>query len=284
MRISAYARATNPKYANFAVDWAGLAGQLGTKAKGALSTPVGAAKLGAGVGAGVGALNYLGSEDKSIGNLAGQVAGGAALGGAAGYGGSKLKNAWQARKTAQVGKQRLLAPAASTVPQPQTPVQPSNGQPIQTTPPAPQAQLPAAQPIQRPQPIQNGVITTPAPATSGAIVPVTSQSGNSAPQNPVNTKITGAAESERQKMKGVDISGRPNQSVPIEKASGDVRGAQSQAQIKGRAKGQAELLKSYGVDDWQKLPPSAQEMYKNFGKNTSLFANFRVRRYNGFVY
>jgi hypothetical protein len=53
MRISAYARATNTKYANFALDWAGLAGQLGTKAGKALSTPVGAAKLGAGIGAGV---------------------------------------------------------------------------------------------------------------------------------------------------------------------------------------------------------------------------------------
>jgi hypothetical protein len=164
------------------------------------------------------------------------------------------------------------------MPQPQAPVPTSNGQSIQTAPPKQQAQLPASQPT------QNGVITPPAPANSGAIVPVTSQSGNSAPQNPINTKISGAAESERQKMKGVDNSGRPNQSVPIEKASGDVRGAQSQAQINGRKKGQAELLKSYGVDDWQKLPPSAQEMYKNFGKNTSPFANFKVRRYNGFIY
>lgn len=280
MRISAYARATNPKYANFAVDWAGLAGQLGTKAGKALSTSGGAAKLGAGIGAGIGAINYLGSDDKSIGNLAGQVAGGAALGGAAGYGGSKLKNAWQARKT---GNQALL-PATTNASATNVTQTPINNQPFTPNAPKPQAQLPAAQPVQRPQPTQNGVITTPAPANSGAIVPVTSQSGNSAPQNPINTKISGAAESERQKMKGVDNSGRPNQSVPIEKASGDVRGAQSQAQINGRKKGQAELLKSYGVDDWQKLPPSAQEMYKNFGKNTSPFANFKVRRYNGFIY
>jgi hypothetical protein len=271
MRVSAYALATNPKYANFAVDWRNLATSLGTKAGSALkslpTTPAGYGKLGAGIGAGVGAVNYLGSEDKSIGNLAGQLAGGAAVGGTVGYGGSSLKNAWQARKPSQVGNQAMLAPATSTVPQPQAPVRTSNGQPIQTVPPAQQAQLPAAP-----------------PATSGAIVPVTSQSGNSAPQNPINTKISGAAESERQKMKGVDNSGRPNSSVPIEKASGDVRGAQSQAQIKGRAKGQAELLKSYGVDDWQKLPPSAQEIYKNFGKNTSTFVNFKVRRYNGFIY
>jgi|LakMenEpi03Aug12_release.lakeMendotaPanAssembly.Ray.scaffolds.fasta_scaffold5147102_2 hypothetical protein len=52
MRVSAYARTTNPKYANF-FDWQNLAGQLGTKAGKALSTPVGAAKLGAGIGAGV---------------------------------------------------------------------------------------------------------------------------------------------------------------------------------------------------------------------------------------
>ena len=282
MRISTYARATNPKYANF-FQWQALAGQLGTKAGKALSTSGGAAKLGAGIGAGVGAINYLGSEDKSIGNLAGQVAGGAAVGGAVGYGGASLKNAWQARKAGQVGNQALLPATtnASATPVTQTPI---NNQPFTPNAPRQQAQLPAAQPVQRPAPTQNGVITTPPPATSGAIVPVTSQSGNSAPQNPVNTKISGAAESERQKMKGVDNSGRPNQSVPIEKASGDVRGAQSQAQIKGRAKAQAELLKSYGVDNWQKLPLSAQEMYKNFGKNTSPFANFKIRRYNGFVY
>jgi hypothetical protein len=284
MRISTYALATNPKYANFAVDWAGLAGQLGTKAGKALSTTGGAAKLGAGIGAGVGAVNYLGSEDKSIGNLAGQVAGGAALGGAAGYGGASLKNAWQARKAGQVGNQQLLAPAASTMPQPQTPIQTSNGQPIQTAPPAQQAQLPAAQPIQRPQPTQNGVITPPAPATSGAIVPVTSQSGNSAPQNPVNTVATGVVEREGQKMRGVDSSGRGNASVPVQKPDGSVRGVLTPAQLKQQAKNQEIFLNSKGVKSVSELNPQDKAFYLDLSRNTSPFANFKVRRYKGFVY
>ena len=123
MRVSAYARATNPKYANF-FDWSGLAGQLGTKAGKALSTTGGAAKLGAGIGAGVGAINYLVSDDKSIGNLAGQIAGSAALGGAAGYGGSSLRNAWQARKASQ----QTIDTSAITVPNTSGKTQSGNSQ------------------------------------------------------------------------------------------------------------------------------------------------------------
>jgi hypothetical protein len=258
MRISTYALATNPKYANFAVDWAGLAGQLGTKASKALSTSGGAAKLGAGIGAGIGAINYLGSDDKSIGNLAGQVAGGAALGGAAGYGGSKLKNAWQARKAGQVGNQQLLAPAASTMPQPQTPIQTSNGQPIQTAPPAQQAQLPAAQPIQRPQPTQNGVITTPVPAnqqtinTTAITVPNASgktQSGNSQPYPLANRTTQGVGQEQigtlSQKRRKVQLRNAPA-----------------------------------GTYQTNGLPPTVS----NNNKAESPFANFKVRRYNGFIY
>ena len=246
MRISAYARATNPKYANF-FQWQALAGQLGTKAGKALSTPVGAAKLGAGLGAGVGAVNYLGSEDKSIGNLAGQVAGGAALGGAVGYGGASLKNAWQARKA---GNQTLL-PATTNA--------------SATNAFKQQAQLPA-------------------PATSGAIVPVTSQSGNSAPQNPVNTVATGAVEREGQKMRGVDSSGRGNASVPVQKPDGSVRGVLTPAQLKQQAKNREIFLNGRGVKSVSELNPQDKAFYLDLSRNTSPFANFKVRRYNGFIY
>ena len=223
MRISAYARATNPKYANFAVDWAGLAGQLGTKAGKALSTTGGAAKLGAGIGAGIGAINYLGSEDKSIGNLAGQVAGGAAVGGAVGYGGAKLKNAWQARKA---GNQAILAPAA--------------------------------EPVQRPQPTQNGVIVPPAPTsqqtidTTAITVPNTSgktQSGNSQSYPLANANPIGAT-TERISPKSQKI--KPDELKPNE-PEGSVR-------RRGR------------------------QRTMDASRKTSPFANFKVRRYNGFIY
>lgn len=252
MRISAYARATNPKYANF-FDWSGLAGQLGTKAGKALSTTGGAAKLGAGIGAGVGAINYLSSEDKSIGNLASQVAGGAALGGAAGYGGSKLKNAWQARKASQVGGQAMLAPAATSVTQ--TPI---NNQPVTPNAPKQQAQLPAAQPVQRPQPTQNGVIVPPAPAsqqtidTSAITVPNTSgktQSGNSQSYPLANANPIGAT-TERISPKSQKI--KPDELKPNE-PEGSVRRRGRQRTI-------------------------------DASRKTSPFANFKVRRYNGFVY
>lgn len=220
MRISAYARATNPKYASF-FNWQTLAGQAGK----ALSTPVGAAKLGASTGAGVGAINYLGSEDKSIGNLAGQVAGGAALGGAVGYGGASLKNAWQARKTGQVGNQALL---------------------------------PAAQPVSRPQPTQNGVIVPPAPAsqqtidTTAITVPNASgktQSGNSQPYPLVNQNTQGVGQEQigtlSQKRRKVQLKTAPA-----------------------------------GTYQTNGLPPTIS----NNSKAESPFANFKVRRYNGFVY
>ncbi len=232
MRISAYARATNPKYSNFAVDWAGLATQLGTKAGKALSTSGRAAKLGAGVGAGIGAVNYLGSEDKSIGNLAGQVAGGAALGGAVGYGSASLKNAYQARKAGQVDTQ---------------------------IPSAPQAQLSAAQPVPRPQPIQNGVITTPAPTnqqtidTTAITVPNASgktQSGNSQPYPLANQNTQGVGQEQNSQLSQLR---RP-----------DVR------------------LKKYPQGQYRNgnLPSQSND----FSKSDSPFANFKVRRYNGFVY
>lgn len=223
MRISAYARATNPKYANFAVDWAGLAGQLGTKAGKALSTTGGAAKLGAGIGAGIGAINYLGSEDKSISNLAGQVAGGAAVGGAVGIGGATLKNAWQARKA---GNQAILAPAA--------------------------------EPVQRPQPTQNGVIVPPAPTsqqtidTTAITVPNSSgktQSGNSQPYPLANQNTQGIGQEQISTL--------------------------SQKRRKVR-------LKNAPAGTYQTggLPPTIS----NNSKAESPFANFKVRRYNGFVY
>jgi hypothetical protein len=255
MRISAYARATNPKYANFnPFNWQGLAGQLGTKASKALSTPVGAAKLGAGIGAGVGAINYLGSDDKSIGNLAGQVGGGAALGGAAGYGGSKLKNAWQARKT---GNQALL-PATTNASATNVTQTPINNQPFTPNAPKPQAQLPAAQPVQRPQPTQNGVITTPAPAnqqtidTTAITVPNASgqtQSGASRPTNLNNPNPVGAT-TERISPKSQKI--KPDELKPNE-PEGSVR-------RRGR------------------------QRTMDASRKTSPFANFKVRRYNGFIY
>jgi hypothetical protein len=272
MRISTYALATNPKYANFnPFNWQGLAGQLGTKASKALSTPVGAAKLGAGIGAGIGAINYLGSDDKSIGNLAGQVGGGAALGGAAGYGGSRLKNAWQARKTAQVGNQQLLAPAASTMPQPQTPIQTSNGQPIQTAPPKQQAQLPAAQPVQRPQPIQNGVITTPVPASqqtidvnSSAIVPST---GYQPPKSMPTKNADGVYDLANPTTKGVGTE----QSMPLSQ----------QKRLDQRRK----KYSAGGFRSGNMKPELAVDADgKAFNRNISPFANFKVRRYKGFVY
>lgn len=239
MRISAYARATNPKYANFAVDWARLAGQLGTKTGKALSTPIGAAKLGAGVGAGIGAINYLGSEDKSIGNLAGQVAGGAALGGAAGYGGSKLKNVWQARKAGQVGGQPILAPAATSVTQ--TPI---NNQPV--TPNAPKQQA------------QNGVIVPPAPSsqqtidTTAITVPNASgktQSGNSQPYPLANQNTQGVGQEQ------ISTLSQKRRKVQLKKAPA-------------------------GTYQTGGLPPTTS----NNSKAESPFANFKVRRYKGFVY
>jgi len=253
MRISAYARATNPKYANFAVDWAGLAGQLGTKTGKALSTPIGTAKLGAGVGAGIGAINYLGSEDKSIGNLAGQVAGGAALGGAAGYGGYKLKSAWQARKAGQVGGQSILAPAATPVTQ--TPI---NNQPFTPNAPKQQAQLPAAQQVQRPQPTQNGVIVPPAPAsqqiidTTAITVPNASgktQSGNSQPYPLANQNTQGVGQEQ------ISTLSQKRRKVQLKKAPA-------------------------GTYQTGGLPPTTS----NNNKAESPFANFKVRRYKGFVY
>jgi hypothetical protein len=234
MRISAYARATNPKYANFAVDWAGLAGQLGTKAGKALSTTGGAAKLGAGIGAGVGAINYLGSEDKSIGNLAGQVAGGAALGGAVGYSGSKLKNAWQSRKA---GNQALL-PATTNASATNVTQTPINNQPFTPKAPKQQAQLPAAKPVSRPESTQNGVITTPA-----SVEDVTQDFVNKTRKNAKqNYEQNGIPDLSRAEADGV---------LPLDNRFG--RGAKP--------------MKS-----------------ANTSMNTSPFANFKVRRYNGFVY
>jgi len=240
MRISTYALATNPKYANFApFNWQGLAGSLGSKtssalnaAKGALpTTATGYGKLGAGVGAGIGALNYLGSEDKSIGNLAGQVAGGAAVGGAAGYGGASLKNAYQARKAGQIGNQKLLTPVAAPV---QTTVP---NQPIQTNAPA------------SPQTIDTTAITV--PNASGK-----TQSGNSQPY-PLNNPNT----------KGV---GTEQISPTSQQQRRDVR-LQKYPQGKRRS---------------GNLPtePAIDVNGKPFSRNTSPFANFKVRRYNGFVY
>jgi hypothetical protein len=235
MRISAYARATNPKYANFApIDWSQLAGQLGTKARGALSTPVGAAKLGAGIGAGIGAINYLGSDDKSIGNLAGQVGGGAALGGAAGYGGSRLKNAWQARKA---GNQALL-PATTNASATNVTQTPINNQPFTPKAPKQQAQLPAAKPVSRPESTQNGVITTPA-----SVEDVTQDFVNKTRKNAKqNYEQNGIPDLSRAEADGV---------LPLDNRFG--RGAKP--------------MKS-----------------ANTSMNTSPFANFKVRRYNGFVY
>ena len=221
MRISAYARATNPKYANFAVDWSQLAGRLGTKARGALSTSGGAAKLGAGIGAGIGAINYLGSEDKSIGNLAGQVAGGAALGGAAGYGGSKLKNAWQARKA---GNQALL-PATTNASATNVTQTPINNQPFTPKVPKQQAQLPAAKPV------------------AASVEDVTQDFVNKTRKNAKqNYEQNGIPDLSRAEADGV---------LPLDNRFG--RGAKP--------------MKS-----------------ANTSMNTSPFANFKVRRYNGFVY
>jgi hypothetical protein len=251
MRISAYARATKYKNANFApFDWAGLAGK-------ALSTSGGAAKIGAGIGAGVGAINYLGSDDKSIGNLAGQVAGGAALGGAAGYGGASLRNAWQARKAGQVGNQALL-PATTNASATNVTQTPINNQPFTPNAPKPQAQLPAAQPVQRPQPTQNGVITTPPPAsqqtidTTAITVPNASgqtQSGASRPTDLNNPNPVGAT-TERISPKSQKI--KPDELKPNE-PEGSVR-------RRGR------------------------QRTMDASRKTSPFANFKVRRYNGFVY
>jgi hypothetical protein len=235
MRISTYALATNPKYANFApIDWSQLAGQLGTKARGALSTSGGAAKLGAGIGAGVGAINYLGSDDKSIGNLAGQVGGGAALGGAVGYSGSKLKNAWQSRKA---GNQALL-PATTNASATNVTQTPINNQPFTPKAPKQQAQLPAAKPVSRPESTQNGVITTPA-----SVEDVTQDFVNKTRKNAKqNYEQNGIPDLSRAEADGV---------LPLDNRFG--RGAKP--------------MKS-----------------ANTSMNTSPFANFKVRRYNGFVY
>ena len=258
MRISTYARVTNPKYANF-VDWSNLAGSLGIKAgaalnaaKGALpTTATGAAKLGAGIGAGVGAVNYLGSQDKSIGNLAGQVAGGAAIGGAAGYGGASLKNAYQARKAGQVGGQTMLAPAATPVP-----AQAVVNQPIQTNAPTPQAQLPAGQSL----PTNQQTIDV----NSSAIV---EPKGYQQPK-PLPTKnADGVVELPNPDTVGVGTE----QSMPLSQQKRlDVR----------RKKYPAEGFRSGNMKAEQAFDANGQP----FSRNTSPFANFKVRRYNGFIY
>jgi hypothetical protein len=230
MRISAYARATKYKNANFApFDWAGLAGK-------ALSTSGGAAKIGAGIGAGVGAINYLGSDDKSIGNLAGQVAGGAALGGAAGYGGSSLRNAWQARKAGQVGNQALL-PATTNASATNVTQTPINNQPFTPNAPKQQAQLPASQ-----QTIDTTAITV--PNASGQ-----TQSGASRPTDLNNLNPVGAT-TERISPKSQKI--KPEELKPNE-PEGSVR-------RRGR------------------------QRTMDASRKTSPFANFKVRRYNGFIY
>lgn len=227
MRISAYARATKYKNANFApFDWAGLAGK-------ALSTSGGAAKIGAGIGAGVGAINYLGSDDKSIGNLAGQVAGGAALGGAAGYGGSKLKNAWQARKAAT----QPILPATTNASATNVTQTPINNQPFTPNAPKQQAQLPASQ-----QTIDTTAITV--PNASGQ-----TQSGASRPTDLNNPNPVGAT-TERISPKSQKI--KPEELKPNE-PEGSVR-------RRGR------------------------QRTMDASRKTSPFANFKVRRYNGFVY
>lgn len=216
MRISTYARVTNPKYANF-FEWQALAGQAGK----ALSTTGGAAKLGAGIGAGIGAINYLGSEDKSIGNLAGQVAGGATLGGAAGYGGSSLKNAWQARKAGQVGNQAVLQGGNPNAPQ-----------------------LAAAK----------GTTTTSAGATT-----IDEKGQFIGQQAPTPNPMKSAADQIRQKAKkDYEQNGIPD----LTKAEPD-----GVLDIDKRNKLGAKPMKS-----------------ANTSMNTSPFANFKVRRYNGFVY
>lgn len=257
MRISAYALATkNNKTANF-VNLQNLANRI----RGSLpTTATGAAKLGAGIGAGVGAVNYLADDDKSLGSLASKVGGGAAIGGAAGYGGSFLRDRLRKRNNSIV-----------------TPV------------PQQQKLLTGTPNVDATPPTNSRVIVTPPPTTSTSSALVGSnqgrtQSGNSAPQNRVNTTAIGAVESESRKVKGVDSSNRPNQSVPVQKSDGTIRGVQSQTGKQTRTQAQSQLLKSYGVDDWRKLPPNAQEMYKGFNKNTSAFANFKIKRYNGFVY
>jgi hypothetical protein len=245
MRISAYARATNTKYANFALDWAGLAGQLGTKAGKALSTPVGAAKLGAGIGAGVGAINYLGSEDKSIGNLAGQVAGGAALGGAAGYGGSSLRNAWQARKAA---KQGSVIPKSTPTQTPVTNINSPNN-------------------ISQPTPTQ--IPNTTVPNTSSALVrpngyqdpkalPTTLPQGT---YNIANPNTTGAGFPSAKPI-GFDKNGRPNNFAPIQPKNSN----------------------TYSGTTFPSQRFNPNKPLANSSRNTSPFANFKVRRYNGFVY
>ena len=257
MRISAYARATNPKYANF-FQWQALAGQLGTKAGKALSTPVGAAKLGAGLGAGVGAINYLGSEDKSIGNLAGQVAGGAALGGAVGYGGASLKNAWQARKAGQVGPQAMLqggnpnapqlAPAAATQaqypPQPKSYANGSSGKPIVTPT--------KEQPVQTID-VNSSAIVEPKGYQQPKPLPTKNAAGVYDTPN-LNTVGTGT-----------------EQSIPLSQLKRpDIR-------LKKYPKGQ------YRSGN-QTPQPAVDADGKPFSRNTSPFANFKVRRYNGFIY
>jgi hypothetical protein len=234
MRISAYARATNSKYANF-FDWEGLASQLGTKASGALNaakgalptTAAGYGKLGAGIGAGVGAINYLGSDDKSIGNLAGQVAGGAAVGGAVGYGGASLNNAYQARKAGQVGGQAASQGGNPSAPQSAPTV--SNVPQSQAVSTAPQAQSPAAS------------------STTAATTNTANQYRQQGQQN-------------------YNQNGIPD----LSRAEPD---------------GTLALNKSYkrGV---QPTKPANPEDYgqSNSSRNISPFANFKVRRYNGFVY
>ena len=346
MRISAYARATNPKYANF-FDWGDLASQLGTKASGALNaakgalptTAAGYGKLGAGIGAGVGAINYLGSDDKSIGNLAGQVAGGAAVGGAVGYGGASLKDAYQARKAGQVGNQAMLAPAATPVTQ--TPINTPNA-------PAPQTQLPAAQSTPALAASQQ-TIDTPAitvPNASGQ-----TQSGNSQPYPLANTTTTGVG---NEQISPTSQQSRPN--VPLQNAPAGKRRSgnlpatdatvgqpinststssqprivdptevqpddnvykalqtpQERRQYENNLKNQPltqeqkiqstkaksqQFLESMGVTSSNQLSPSDRNYYNsliqshygqlksaNTSMNTSPFANFKIRRYNGFVY
>ena len=300
MRISTYARVTNPKYADFAFDWADIAKSLGTKAgnafntvKGALPTTAsGAAKLGAGIGAGVGGLNYLGSDDKSIGNLATSVAGGAAIGGAVGYGGASLKNAYQARRAGQTGLQGgsinapQLAPAASTMPQPEAPVPTSNSQPIQTNAPASQPQLPAAQAVSRPQPTSNGIITTPPPTTSGdTVISSGNQSGNSAPQPKPEKNVTysGAVEREDSRLVGKNKGDKPDPRVPVEK-DGKVQGVRTQKELANTIRNQQSYLTTHNVTDPSQLDAASKKFYMELRRNTSPFANFKVRRYNGFIY
>jgi hypothetical protein len=91
-------------------------------------------------------------------------------------------------------------------------------------------------------------------------------------------------ESEKSKMYGLDKRESPNPAVKSPDKFGVYRKKQSDAKINKRKLLVEKTIKKYKVKSRKELPQEVQDRLIDLSKNISPFANFKVRRYNGFVY